>query len=121
MTGRGSWEARARTLLAALEAERRLVRRGALSDLAGHGAQAAKALEALLAAEPPSDRKAAAAKWREIREAADRNRRLLAAALEGAQGARVALEAQAQARRRLGYDRHGGALLATSAERPRRA
>lgn len=100
-----------RRLADLLEQEGALLHR---TDLAAASALAPK-MEAALQDLPPvpeGEREAAQAALADIRALADRNRRILAAALEGAQQAREDLARMREAGLRLGYDRTGGAVAA---------
>ncbi|MFO7853682.1 MAG: hypothetical protein R6V44_00345 [Paracoccaceae bacterium] len=114
------WDVLAQRLLRLLETERRLIRRGDLAGLASQAAEVEMTLDALTAS-PPPDTTAAVSRWETIRSSADRNRRLLGAMSAAAQAVQASLASQDDARRRLGYDRHGAALQRSEGRRDRRA
>jgi hypothetical protein len=103
----GLWDAHARELSKALKAERDLVLRGELRELASLAARMERAVEELADA-APRDRAKAEGDLREIRHAAARNLRLISAALEGMRSIRS--KAGKSAAASFGYDRSGVAL-----------
>lgn len=120
--GRGMRRSRARQVLALLEEERELIRRGDLAALAGLAPRCQAALEDLSASPVGTDDEAQR-ELNALRGAAQRNRRLLAAMLQGAAEAQRELAAIESAGRRLGYGRDGGALTSSGDvhSKPRRA
>lgn len=114
------WRRGARRVLALLEDERAMIVRGDLRGLAGLAARSRAALEefASAAADAPET---AETELSAIRTAADRNRRLLRALMEGASAAREELKRADLERSRLGYDRGGGTVGAGSYGRSTRA
>lgn len=115
-----SWRGRVRQVLDLLEEERALILRGDLRGLAGLAPRSRTALDELTAAAAPEAQDGEPA-LAEIRASASRNRRLLGAMMEGAAQARRELAQAEKARKRLGYDRAGGALGASESRPGRRA
>lgn len=93
----------ARRLRRLLEEERRLLRAGDFAALAALIPRMSAAVEAVSGAPRPPDAASATA----LRAEAERNRRLLAAALAGFAAARDELERGRAARTRLGYGADG--------------
>ncbi|SFI47552.1 hypothetical protein [Albimonas pacifica] len=114
-----AWRGRARQVRALLEEERELILRGDLKALAGHAARSRTALDDLTSTPPGGE--APGRELERIRVAAERNRRLLSALLEGAAEARRELARHEKARKRLGYDRSGDPLAGSDTGRGRRA
>lgn len=114
-----AWRGRARQVRALLEEERELILQGDLRGLAGHAARSRTALEDFTSSPPAGE--APERELERIRDAAARNRRLLAALLEGAAAARQELAQHEKARSQLGYDRSGGAVSGSGRGRSRRA
>lgn len=111
-----AWRGRARQVRALLEEERELILRGDLRALAGLAARSRTALEDLVATPTPPDA-SLEPELERIRGAAIRNRRLLAALLEGAAEARRELASHEIARNRLGYDRAGAPVASATGGR----
>ncbi|MDF2235600.1 hypothetical protein P2H44_23840 [Albimonas sp. CAU 1670] len=114
-----AWRGRARQVRALLEEERELILQGDLRGLAGHAARSRTALEDFLSSPPAGE--TPERELERIRDAAARNRRLLAALLEGAAAARQELAQHEKARSQLGYDRSGGVVTGSGPGRGRRA
>ena len=114
-----AWRGRARQVRALLEEERELILRGDLTALAGLAARSRTALDDLVASPVAGDEPER--ELERIRTAADRNRRLLTALLEGAAEARRELAQHEKARKTLGYGRSGEPVAGAGSGKSRRA
>ncbi len=114
------WRLRARRILALLDDERTLILRGDLRGLASLAPRSRAAVEDFAAAGAP-DAEEAEVELVAIRTAADRNRRLLAALMEGTRAASRDLARMQAARSQLGYDRGGAPVAYGPSGRGRRA